>query len=78
MSIVHTFIALKSWKVNKMSEWHCFKCKQKMVEEEIPVSYLDLDGEAEGLKCPQCGVQYIMEDYVIEKMLKGEKMIEEK
>lgn len=62
-----------------MSEWYCFKCKKKMVEEEeIPVVYLDLDGEAEGLKCPQCGVQFVMEEYVMEKMLKGEKMIEEK
>ena len=61
-----------------MSEWYCFKCKQKMVEEGIPVIYLDVDGEAEGLKCPQCGGQYIPENYVMEKMLKGEKMIEEK
>ncbi len=49
-----------------------------MVEEGIPVIYLDVDGEAEGLKCPQCGGQYIPENYVMEKMLKGEKMIEEK
>lgn len=61
-----------------MAEWHCFKCKKKMVEDEVRVMYLDLEGEAEGLVCPQCGCGYIMEDYVMEKMLKGEKMIEEK
>jgi DNA-directed RNA polymerase subunit RPC12/RpoP len=62
-----------------MTAWHCFKCKEKMMaDDEIPVMYLDLDGEAEGLRCPTCGSQYVMEEYVMEKMLKGEKMIEEK
>ena len=52
---VPTSIVLKYWEGNEMAEWHCFKCKKEMVEDEVRVMYLDLEGEAEGLVCPQCG-----------------------
>ena len=61
-----------------MVQWHCFKCKEKMTEEEIPMEYLDIEGEAEGLECPKCGVRYILEEVATTKVVKAEQMIENK
>ena len=61
-----------------MTEWHCFKCKEKMVETEFTMNCLDIEGKAEGLQCPHCGAKYIPEEFVINNMLKAEKMIEKK
>ena len=61
-----------------MAEWHCFKCKVEMEETEVPMEYLDIDGETEGLECPKCGVRYILEDIAMTKVAKAEKMIENK
>jgi hypothetical protein len=61
-----------------MADWHCFKCKEKMAEREIKLSYLDIEGTTVGLVCPTCGVGYIAEEIAVGKMAKGEKMIEDK
>jgi DNA-directed RNA polymerase subunit RPC12/RpoP len=61
-----------------MAQWHCFKCKEEMREEEIPMEYMDIDGEGEGIECPKCGVRYILEEYATTKVLKAEQMIENK
>jgi YgiT-type zinc finger domain-containing protein len=61
-----------------MSEWYCFKCKEKMEEKEVTLVYLEIEGKTEGLVCPKCGAKYITEDIAVEQVAKGEKMIEEK
>jgi DNA-directed RNA polymerase subunit RPC12/RpoP len=61
-----------------MAEWHCFKCKEKMIEAEINMEYLDIEGEAEGLVCPKCGAKYIPEEVATSKVAKAETMIENK
>jgi len=61
-----------------MTEWYCFKCKERMVEAEIKVVYLEITGLPKGLLCPKCGAKYITEEIAINKMAKAEKMIEQK
>jgi DNA-directed RNA polymerase subunit RPC12/RpoP len=61
-----------------MTEWYCFKCKEKMIEAEIELVYQEVEGKAEGLMCPKCSVKYITEEVAIDKLAKGEKMIEQK
>ncbi len=49
-----------------------------MEEVELPMEYLDVEGDAQGLKCPTCGAKYILEEFATIKMAKAEKMIEDK
>ncbi len=49
-----------------------------MEEDLINVFYLGVDGQIEGLKCPECGDCYIMEDKATGKLLRAEKSVEEK
>ena len=44
-----------------MKEWYCFKCKEKMEKAEIETTFMEFDGTAEALKCPQCGAIYLTE-----------------
>jgi DNA-directed RNA polymerase subunit RPC12/RpoP len=61
-----------------MTEWYCFKCKERMIETEIEMVYLEVEGTADGLICPKCGAKYITEEVAIEQIAIGEKMVEEK
>jgi hypothetical protein len=49
-----------------------------MEEALINISYLGVDGQIEGLKCPKCDASYITEDIATGKLARGEKLIEEK
>lgn len=49
-----------------------------MIEAEIELLYQEVEGKAEGLMCPKCSVKYITEEVAIDKLAKGEKMIEQK
>ncbi|MBP1730640.1 MAG: hypothetical protein H6Q55_1069 [Deltaproteobacteria bacterium] len=49
-----------------------------MVPGEIQFIYLDIEGTQEGIVCPTCSAKYIMEELAVDKMAKGEKMIENK
>ena len=49
-----------------------------MEETDVPMEYLDIDGEAEGLECPKCNARYILEDIATTQVAKAEKMIENK
>ena len=63
-----------------MEEWHCFTCKQKMEETDVTMIYMDdleMPG-AFGIKCPVCGTEYLMEDFVADQVTKGEKVLEGK
>lgn len=64
--------------MNKLEEWHCFKCKVKMVESRVRMSYLDVTVPISGIKCPECGVAYLLEEIVVKKVAKAEEMIENK
>jgi len=61
-----------------MEQWHCFKCKEKMVEGDVSMTYLDTPGDVEGIKCPKCGAVYLLEEIVMEKVVKVEEMLESK
>lgn len=61
-----------------MEKWHCFKCQEEMKETDILMSYLEFSNMAEGLQCPGCGVSYLTEETVIEKVLEAEEMLENK
>jgi hypothetical protein len=60
-------------------EWYCFKDKEKMEEGEVHLKYKDLDlPGAFGVKCPKCGVEYLLEEFVLTQVNEGEKMLEAK
>jgi len=62
-----------------MGDWHCFKCKQKMEESEVYLSYMGSEFPGIlGIKCRQCGVEYLSEEFVIGQLREGEQMMESK
>ena len=64
--------------MNKLEEWHCFKCKLKMVNSRVRMKYLEKIVPVQGIKCPNCGVAYLLEEFVLGKVAKAEQMIENK
>ena len=48
------------------------------MDAEIPVEYLEIEGDASGVECPKCRAKYILEEEATTRMAKGEKMIENK
>jgi hypothetical protein len=63
-----------------MEQWHCFRCNVKMEEADILMVYMDgleMPGGL-GLRCPSCGVEYLTEDFVMDQVVMGEKMLEGK
>jgi len=61
-----------------MEQWHCFKCKEKMAEDDVEMAYLETSAAVEGIKCPKCGVAYLLEETVVEKVAKVEELLENK
>jgi len=61
-----------------MEEWYCFKCKEKMREADVWMTYLELTFSISGLKCPKCEAAYLTEETVVEKVAVGEEQIEAK
>jgi len=59
-------------------KWYCFKDKIEMVESELVLVYLNVTDVTNGMKCPKCGVFYIEEETVVEKIVKAEQAIEDK
>lgn len=49
-----------------------------MIEAEVLLSYLNITEVINGLKCPKCGVIYLDEETVVDKVVKAEQMLEEK
>lgn len=60
-----------------MSSWKCYTCKVDMEEvDDIEIHFNDLAlPEAEGLRCPVCGCQYLEVDYVISQLNPAEQML---
>jgi len=61
-----------------MADWYCFKCKEQMQEEELPVNYMDVEDYAEGLLCPKCGAKYMTEETAVGKLTIAENMMDGK
>ena len=59
-------------------EWRCFKCKEKLVEEDVQMVYEDIPAFIKGLKCPSCGAVYFTEEKVMGEILEGEGTIDAK
>jgi hypothetical protein len=59
-------------------KWHCSKDEVPMIEAEVLLSYLNITEVINGLKCPKCGVIYLDEETVVDKVVKAEQMLEEK
>jgi hypothetical protein len=49
-----------------------------MVEQELIMDYLQTSNVIDGIKCPKCGVAYLLEETVVEKVVIAEKMLESK
>jgi hypothetical protein len=61
-----------------MEPWYCFACKEKIVEDDIDVSYMDITRFLSGLVCPKCGAAYLTEEMVVETVNPGEETLESK
>lgn len=81
---IHTAYAFKpKFKESKIGgvqniKWYCFKCKEQMKSASVTMEYKKISGAVEGMRCPKCGVSYLMEDVVKAKVLKAEKLIDAK
>ncbi len=60
-----------------MEQWHCFECQEKMVEGDVVVTYLAMEGPIEGITCPRCSTAYLLED-TVEKLVQVEALFESK
>ena len=60
--------------------WICSKCNVEMEDVfDITVKYGDMDlPEADGLRCPVCGVEYLESEYVTGQLNSAEEMLEGK
>ena len=44
-----------------MSDWHCYKCKVEVDEDDISMMYMDMLGFQPGLICPKCDLMLVPE-----------------
>ncbi len=60
--------------------YKCGKCNVEMEEVfDISLRYKDMDmPEAEGLRCPECGIEFLEEDLVVDELNGSETMLESK
>jgi DNA-directed RNA polymerase subunit RPC12/RpoP len=58
----------------------CCKCKVEMDEvDDIAIKYGTMElPEAEGIRCPTCGREYLISDYVTGELNNAEAMLEGK
>ncbi len=61
-----------------MADWYCFEDKVKLEKADLTLNYMQLNQFFPGLKCPKCGVQYLMEEVVQTRVLSIENAVEEK
>lgn len=60
--------------------YKCGKCNVEMEEEfDIQMKYKDIDlPESEGLRCPECGIEFLEEEIVIDELNQSEIMLQSK
>ena len=61
----------------EMGDWHCFKCKEKMEDDDAVVSYLDFSMSVVLPKCPKCGEAFVTPEFA-EQARDTEEMLEDK
>jgi len=57
--------------------WYCNICKEEMEEvDDIAISFGEISlPEAEGIRCPKCGKEYLLADYVVDELSSAEQML---
>lgn len=60
--------------------YKCGKCNVEMEEVfDIITSYNEMElPEAQGLRCPECNTEFLLEDFVISDINSAEQMLETK
>ncbi len=60
-----------------MSMWKCFLCKAEMEEvDDIAINFGDMNlPEAEGLRCPVCGMELLEGSFVVDQLMSAEQML---
>lgn len=63
-----------------MSDWHCGICKIKMEEvEDIKAIHGDIElPEIPGIRCPNCAIEFLLEEFVVNELGPTEEMLEGK
>lgn len=60
-----------------MSKWKCYACKAEMEEvDDIQITFGDLNlPDAEGLRCPSCGAEFLESEFVADQLASAEQML---
>lgn len=61
-----------------MEEWYCNRCKTRVEEKDVFLTYMGVKRLIKGLKCPQCGAAYLREEEVLKTVNPGEAIVEGK
>ena len=61
-----------------MGQWYCFECNERMIEDDVWMTYMDITRALPGLKCPKCGTGYLTEETVVGTINPGEELLEDK
>lgn len=63
-----------------MAKWMCSKCNVAMEEvSDIKLIYGEIDiPPGTGYRCPQCAVEFLDGDYVVDELASAEQMLEGK
>ena len=60
--------------------WNCSLCNVEMEEvDDIEIAYGEMSlPEAEGIRCPVCGAEFILSDFVVGQLNSAEAMLDGK
>ena len=63
-----------------MSDWICVNCNVDVEEEDdIEIRYKEMElPSATGLRCPVCGREYLLGEFVVDELNSAEQMLEGK
>jgi hypothetical protein len=61
-----------------MAEWNCYKDKVKMETANLTLRYQGLTQYVVGIRCPKCGVEYVLEKEVMTTLRAAESVFEGK
>ncbi len=58
--------------------WVCANCKEKLVKQQVRITYLNSAFEVDLPCCPKCGFTFIPPELAEGKMLEAERILEDK
>jgi len=61
-----------------MADWYCFEDKVKLEEAHVTLTYIVMNRNFSGWKCPKCGVQYLPEEVVMNDVAEAEEELDSK